>query len=220
MMIFNVKALLEALLFASSKPVTIDVLADVSGVDSKEAVTVLEGLANEYRKEGRGFELLEIAGGYQLRSKELFSGHITNLFQKKARRRFSKSGLETLAMVAYRQPVTRAEIEELRGVDSGGVLKTLLSLDMVKVLGRKETPGRPILYGTTREFLEYFGLRDLESLPTLQEVTDILEEPAEATSGDALLEEVEGDEESNGNEEAEVRSQESGDRSQKIEEDT
>ncbi len=207
MMTFNVKALLEALLFASSKPVTIDVLADVSGVDSKEAVTVLEDLADEYRKEGRGFELLEIAGGYQLRSKELFSGHITNLFQKKARRRFSKSGLETLAMVAYRQPVTRAEIEELRGVDSGGVLKTLLSLDMVKVLGRKETPGRPILYGTTREFLEYFGLRDLESLPTLQEVTEILEEPAEATSGDALLEE------------AEDISQETEDRIQESEED-
>ncbi len=88
----------------------------------------------------------------------------------------TRSSLESLSIIAYRQPVTKAEIEHIRGVDSGAVLKTLLSLSMIRILGRKEAPGRPILYGSTREFLEYFGLRDIESLPTLEEVTDLLEE--------------------------------------------
>ena len=88
----------------------------------------------------------------------------------------TRSSLESLSIIAYRQPVTRAEVEHIRGVDSGAVLKTLLSLTMIRILGRKEGPGRPILYGTTREFLEYFGLRDIESLPTLEEVTELLEE--------------------------------------------
>ena len=98
----------------------------------------------------------------------------------KSRRRFTRSSLETLSIIAYRQPVTRAEIEHIRGVDSGGVLKTLLTQAMIRILGRKEAPGRPILYGTTREFLEYFGLRDLESLPTLEEVAELLEESVDA----------------------------------------
>lgn len=170
------KALIEALLFVSGKPLSADLLGELSGMDRKTLQEHLAEMADEYESGPRGFRLAEVAGGYQLRSKEEFADSIGRLFQKKSRRRFSRSGLETLAIVAYRQPVTRAEVEQIRGVDSGGVLKTLLAQEVIRILGRKEAPGRPMLYGTTREFLEYFGLRDLESLPTLKEVTDLLEE--------------------------------------------
>ncbi|MCK5351956.1 SMC-Scp complex subunit ScpB, partial [bacterium] len=118
----------------------------------------------------------EVADGFQLRSDPRFSAQIGKLFAARSRRRMTRSSLESLSIIAYRQPATRAEVEHIRGVDSGAVLKTLLSLSMIRILGRKEGPGRPILYGTTRDFLEYFGLRDIESLPTLEEVTELLEE--------------------------------------------
>jgi segregation and condensation protein B len=170
------KALLESLLFVSGKPLSADILAEISGLEKKQLRDLLDEMAAEYESGPRGFVMTQVAGGYQLRTRDEYASQINALFQKKSRRRFTRSGLETLSIVAYRQPVTRSEIEHIRGVDSGGVLKTLLSQEMVRVLGRKEAPGKPILYGTTREFLEYFGLRDLESLPTLKEVTDLLEE--------------------------------------------
>ena len=179
------KSLIEALLFASSKPLTLENLAEASGLVRPGVREILTELIQEYEEQGRGFGLYEVAGGYQLRSLPSFSENIAKLFQVKARRRFTRVSLETLSIIAYRQPITRAEIEHIRGVDSGAVLKTLLTQAMVRVLGRKEAPGRPILYGTTREFLEYFGLRDIESLPTLEEVTELLEENVEAESDDS-----------------------------------
>ncbi len=170
------KALIEALLFASSRPLTLENLTEASGMPRGDVKGTLTELREEYAGTGRGFTLEEVAGGYQLRSDPRFSQEILRLFAARSRRRFSRSSLETLSIVAYRQPVTRAEIEQIRGVDSGGVLKSLLGQSMVRILGRKEGPGRPLLYGTTRDFLEYFGLRDLESLPTLEEVTELLEE--------------------------------------------
>lgn len=172
----NLKAIVEALLFASSKPLTIDTLSEASGIDKAGLRDVLKALQEEYSSRSRGFSLEEVAGGFQLRSDPRFSDQIGKLYAARSRRRMTRSSLESLAIIAYRQPVTRAEVESIRGVDSGAVLKNLLSLSMIRILGRKEAPGRPILYGTTREFLEYFGLRDIESLPTLEEVTELLEE--------------------------------------------
>ena len=170
------RSVIEALLFSSSRPLTLENLAEITGLVKPGVRELLEELRSEYEARGGGFGLIEVAGGYQLRTLPEFSEEVAKLFQVKSRRRFSRSSLETLSIIAYRQPVTRAEIEHVRGVDCGAVLKTLLTQVMVRVLGRKEAPGRPILYGTTREFLEYFGLRDLESLPTLEEVTELLEE--------------------------------------------
>lgn len=175
----NRRAAVEALLFASSKPLSIENLSEASGIEKAGLNEILAALGEEYSSDSRGFSLEEVAGGFQLRSDPRFSAQIGKLFAARTRRRMTRSSLESLSITAYRQPVTRAEIEQIRGVDSGAVLKTLLSLSMIRILGRKEAPGRPILYGTTREFLEYFGLRDIESLPTLEEVTELLEEGVE-----------------------------------------
>jgi segregation and condensation protein B len=176
MTVDNRRAVVEALLFASSKPLSIDNLFEASEIDKEELKEILAALQEEYSSDSRGFSLEEVANGFQLRSDPRFSTQIGRLFAARSRRRITRSGLESLSIIAYRQPVTKAEVEHIRGVDSGAVLKTLLSLTMIRILGRKEAPGRPILYGTTREFLEYFGLRDIESLPTLEEVTELLEE--------------------------------------------
>ena len=188
----NRRAVVEALLFASSKPLSIENLSEASGIDKEGLKDILAGLKEEYSTDLRGFSLEEVAGGFQLRSDPRFSVQISKLFAARSRRRMTRSGLESLSIIAYRQPVTRSEIEHIRGVDSGAVLKTLLSLAMIRILGRKEAPGRPILYGTTREFLEYFGLRDIESLPTLEEVTELLEEADTQEAGGAL--DTEGEE--------------------------
>ena len=172
----NRRAVVEALLFASSKPLSIENLSEASGIDKVGLNEILAALQEDYSSDSRGFSLEEVAGGFQLRSDPRFSAQIGKLFAARIRRRMTRSSLESLSITAYRQPVTRAEIEQIRGVDSGAVLKTLLSLSMIRILGRKEAPGRPILYGTTREFLEYFGLRDIESLPTLEEVTELVQE--------------------------------------------
>ncbi|NOY86950.1 MAG: SMC-Scp complex subunit ScpB [Deltaproteobacteria bacterium] len=169
----NGKALIEALLFASSKPVPVDVLQDVTGLPDRTVREALLALAGEYDAQGRGIALKEVAGGFQIRTKPEFSRQISAMYQSRPRRRLSRLSLEALAIVAYRQPVTRSEIENIRGVDSGAVMKTLLVQGMIRILGRKESPGRPMLYGTTREFLEYFELRDIESLPSLEEIADL-----------------------------------------------
>ena len=176
------KALLEALLFASPNPVSLDALHEITGMGRKRIRAMLEELGRDLEDQYRGYTLKEVAGGFQLRTRQEFSAEIKKLHQARPRRRFTRSSLETLAIIAYRQPATRAEVEDVRGVDSGAVVKNLLTQDMIRILGRKEAPGRPMLYGTTRKFLEYFELRDLESLPTLEEITEILEEPEEATA--------------------------------------
>ena len=167
------KALIEAMLFASSRPLGIDTIQDITGLDKESVREILNVLEQEYEGQGRGMMLKEVAAGFQLRTPPEFSEEIGNMHEAGPRRRLSRYDLETLAIVAYRQSVTRTEIEQIRGVDSGAVMKTLMSQDMIRILGRKEAPGRPMLYGTTRMFLEYFELRDLESLPTLEEITDL-----------------------------------------------
>lgn len=167
---FEIKPILESIIFVSDTPVQLETLVEILPESSKEAI--LEGIhriQKEYEEDFRGLELVEVAGGYQFRTKPKWAEWIQRLKKAKAVR-LSRSALETLAMVAYRQPIIRPEIEAIRGVDSGWVLRTLLEKGLIKVMGRKDIPGRPIVYGTTQAFLELFSLNTLSDLPTLREI--------------------------------------------------
>jgi segregation and condensation protein B len=167
---FDVKPILESLFFVSDSPIRLEVLAEILPEASKEAI--LEGIRRiqeEYGDPSKGIELTEIAGGYQFRTKPGWAEWVNRLKKTKAVK-LSQAALETLAIVAYRQPVIRPAIEEIRGVDSGSVLHTLMERGLIKMMGRKDLPGRPIVYGTSKAFLELFSLNSLSDLPRLQEV--------------------------------------------------
>ena len=172
----GLKALIESLIFASAGLVTLNVLCRVLVDEERERVrAALNELVDDYAAREGGFFIEKVAGGYEFRSRPEFAPWIKTLLGSSPRR-LSRAALETLAMVAYRQPVTRGEVEAIRGVDSGGVLSTLMERRLIKISGRKDTPGRPVVYTTTREFLEVFDLKDLSSLPSLREI----EAPEEA----------------------------------------
>jgi len=163
------RRIIEALLFVSDKPVSIDALKDVlKEVDPIEIRAIVEELNGEYSAQGRSFSIKEIAGGFQMLTDPLYSRWISALY-KRPPDRLSGPSLETLAIIAYRQPITRADIEAIRGVNIDGVVKTLEERNLIKTKGRVDGPGRPILYGTTSEFLQHFGLKSLEELPKLKE---------------------------------------------------
>jgi len=166
----SLKLIVEALLFASDKPLTIKeihaVLPEVKPADIAGALRVLK---YEYEAMGRSFTLHEVGGGFQFRSRPEYGSYILKMLQASPAR-LSRATMETLAIIAYKQPVLRQEIERLRGVDVGGILKTLLEKGLVKIMGRKNLPGRPLVYGTTRKFLEVFDLKDIESLPKVKEL--------------------------------------------------
>ena len=169
----RLKAILESLLLAAGEPVSAARLAAVlDGVPQGEIRQTLGALAQEYAAEGRGIALQEVAGGYQLRTARDNAEYVRRLLAARPPR-LSRPLMETLAIIAYRQPVTRPEIEQLRGVDCGGVLETLLERRLVRIAGRKEAPGRPIVYATTAEFLEVFGLKDILALPDLEEFKEL-----------------------------------------------
>jgi len=169
-------AVLEAILFVSGEPMSLEDLSEVlEGTDSERIRQALDHLRQTYESAGRGLRIVEVAGGYQIATRSECAPWIRSLEKIKTATRLSRSGLETLAIVAYKQPVTRGEIEAIRGVDSAYVLKTLLERRIVKIAGRREGLGRPILYGTTREFLQYFGLKDLSELPALKEFKEVAE---------------------------------------------
>lgn len=176
----ELKPLVEALLFGADSPLRVERLAEVLEVERGAIVQTLRALEEDYATTPRGFFLQEVAGGYQLRTREEFADYLRRLGRTRPFR-FSRPALETLAIVAYRQPVTRAEIEYLRGVDSGSVLKTLLDKRLVRILGKKDVPGKPSIYGTTREFLELFGLPDLAALPTLKEFSELAADALDET---------------------------------------
>lgn len=174
----TLNAIVEGLIFVSDVPVTLDRLTELLPEYDRAAVRIsLQELRDDYQQRGSGIQLIEVAGGWQLRTSPDLTPYLSRLVKGKPAR-FSQSALETLAIVAYRQPITRQEIEYLRGVDTGAVLKTLLEKRLVKILGKKDIPGRPIIYGTTREFLEVFNLKDLKGLPTLREISALDEAPA------------------------------------------
>jgi len=166
----ELSAIIESLIFTAESALSTDrlceLLSEYERKDIKEALAEMVGC---YQGRAGGFELVEVAGGWQFRTRPAFHSYITRHIKTRASK-FSQSSLETLAIIAYRQPITRAEVEHLRGVDCGGVLKTLLEKHLVRILGKKDIPGRPLIYGTSKEFLEIFGLKDLKSLPTLREI--------------------------------------------------
>jgi len=166
----EIKPILESLIFISDNPVRLDTLIEILPESNKEAILEgIEQIKREYGEATKGFELIEVAGGYQFRTKPRWAEWVNRLKKAKAVK-LSRSALETLAIIAYRQPIIRPEIEEIRGVDSGWVLRTLLEKGLIRIVSRRDIPGRPIVYGTTKTFLELFNLNTLSDLPTLKEI--------------------------------------------------
>jgi segregation and condensation protein B len=162
----RIKRILEALLFSSDRPLHARQLAEAAGAaDGHEARSLLKEMQAEYDGQGRAFALEEVAGGFQLMSRPEFAPFIGRLHEGQQRESLSKAALETLAIIAYRQPITRAAIEDIRGVQCGPVLRTLVDRRLARVSGRSEELGRPLLYGTTSQFLQVFGLSSLSELP-------------------------------------------------------
>jgi segregation and condensation protein B len=195
----RLRSILESLLFASEKPLSLLELRRLTGFDDAAAIQgALDGLIEEYRE--RGLVLYDVAGGFQFRTHPVNSDYVQRLIAGRPVR-LSRAQLETLAIIAYRQPVTRPEIDEIRGVDSASTLKVLLDRSLIRVLGKKEEPGRPLLYGTSKEFLEFFNLSQLRDLPTLREFHELSEESmreVEALEQDGRTGEAEVDEPGDG----------------------
>lgn len=168
--------ILESLLFTSEAPLTVsrirEIIPELKPKEIEEAVT---NLNEQYQKGGRTFEIKEIAGGYQLFTLPEYADYIDKLFQARQKSRLTQKALETVAIIAYKQPLTKHEIEEIRGVNVDGVMKTLLSRNLVTISGRAKAPGSPFLYVTTKRFLDYFGLTGLDDLPKLKEIDELID---------------------------------------------
>jgi segregation and condensation protein B len=175
----SLEAKLGSLLFVSTKPLNIETLAKASGGSLEDVESALENLSKKFEDQSVGFALQHVGGSWQFRSASAARKTINKLIPPKARR-LSRAAAETLAVVAYRQPVQRAEIEAIRGVDALQTLKTLLDAKLVRIVGRDNSPGQPALYGTTEYFLQKFGLGDLSELPTIKELEELAEEPEES----------------------------------------
>lgn len=174
----EINQIVEALLFASPEPLTQPQLnsvfeADLVDLELTNLEKIIEDLNYLYNKNDNAFTIVKVAGGYQLVSRSEYEIFIRRLLKKSGRLALTNASLETLAIVAYRQPVNRFEIESIRGVDSSGVLRTLLSKNLIKIKGRDPGPGRPLLYNTTEKYLEYFGLNDLSEMPKISELSDL-----------------------------------------------
>jgi segregation and condensation protein B len=173
----QVRAVLETLVFASPQPITPrDIVRVLQGVPREEWEKQLEELRADYARDERGLQIVEVAGGYQITTRPEYNDWVRELLDPRTPTRLSIQALETLAVIAYKQPVTLPEIIELRGVKSGGVVKTLLEKRLIRITGRKEVVGRPMLYGTTKQFLLHFGLKDLAELPKIEEFAEVLGE--------------------------------------------
>ncbi len=170
----QLKSAIEALVFISGNPLSLDRLKDIFEEATSEQIEAQVRLLQlEYIDRGSGLMLAEVAGGYQLATRPEHFGWIRKFKTAKTTTRLSKPALETLAIVAYKQPITRSEVEAIRGVNIGGIMRNLMERRLVKILGKKDVPGKPMMYGTTQEFLQYFGLKDLSALPTLKEFQEL-----------------------------------------------
>ncbi|MGF1571993.1 MAG: SMC-Scp complex subunit ScpB [Sumerlaeia bacterium] len=179
----ELEAVLEALLFATTTPLSVARLSELtSGVDKDEILGALNGLRETYANSQRGLMLNEVAGGFQLATKAEYADWILALLKHRRKNPLSPALIETLSIVAYKQPIVKAEIEAIRGVDSGGVLRSLLDAGLVEVVGYKEVLGRPSLYGTTETFLKTFGLKNLEDLPSLSQMKELFKAPMKKTA--------------------------------------
>ncbi len=183
----SLKPVLESLIFAADSAISFEKLAGILEGEERAIIKeALHELIEDYRTRAGGFLIEEVAGGFQFRTNPEFAPWLRKFF-KIGMQKISKAAMESLAVIAYKQPVTRGEIEAVRGVDSGGVLATLMEKRFIKIVGRKEVPGRPVVYGTTKEFLETFDLRDLSCLPTLKDIQKMEEEYAQ-TEGQGAAE--------------------------------
>jgi segregation and condensation protein B len=198
------RSIAEALILASPEPIPVARLAKlIPRCTPAKAKTLVDELNAEYVAQERAFEICEVSGGYQMRTHSDFASYLQQL-QNARPLRLSSAALETLAIVAYRQPLTRAEVENVRGVDAGPVMRSLLERKLIKLAGHREVPGRPMLYATTKRFLELFGLADLEDLPTLRELEELVlvaDETGDAfatNESESLAAEVDADPERSG----------------------
>ena len=170
----GVKSVIEALLFATDMPLTIEQAKSVlDNLEPSEIRALIEELKSEYELANRGIRLTEVAGGFQMITAPGLAQFLKKLFKVRHVERLSKPALETLAIIAYKQPVTKVEIESLRNVNVDGVMASLLDKNLIRISGRKKAPGRPYVFGSTRQFLEYFGLKSLEELPKMQDFSSL-----------------------------------------------
>jgi len=168
-----VKQIIEAIIFVSDKPVTFDEIHKVLDDYSKDdLIGVIEELKEDYKNQNHGIRIIELAGGYQFATDPVAAPHLGKLYRERQSHKLSKASMETLAIIAYRQPITRSEIEAIRGVNVEGTIDTLFEKNLIKTAGRKDAVGRPILYATSKRFLEHFGLNSLTELPQLPEFTE------------------------------------------------
>lgn len=173
----NLKSAVEALIFASEKPITTDQIKKVLGdLDTSSINKIIMELKNDYETQNRGIRIIEIAGGFQMITSSNFAPFLKKLFKNRYSDKLSKPALESLAIIAYKQPLTKAEIESLRNVNVDGVIKSLVDKNLIRICGRKKIPGRPFVFGTTREFLEHFGLKSLQDLPKMEDFTVLAQE--------------------------------------------
>ena len=180
----SVEEILEVLFFATDEPISLrQVMELLQALDTNERprrvseeilLQTIQGLNDQYEKDGRAFRLVKVAGGYQFATTPRFAVLLGKMVKERARRKLSQAALESLAVIAYKQPVTKPEIESIRGVNADYVVRSLLERDLITIVGRSATPGRPLLYGTTKHFLKHFGLNDLSELPKPREIDELL----------------------------------------------
>ncbi|NQT27126.1 SMC-Scp complex subunit ScpB [candidate division KSB1 bacterium] len=180
----KIQGIVEALIFASDEPLPLKQIQDlIDDVKPSQIKNTVDTLNHDYKQTGRAFQIVESAGGYQMVTRDSYSQYLRKLFQKKIKSRLSQAALETLSVIAFKQPVSRVEVDAIRGVNSDGVVHTLLERKLITITGRAEGAGRPLLYATTKGFLRYFGINDVSDLPKPRELEELLKE-----SGDKAVE--------------------------------
>ncbi len=171
----KVKSIIESLLFVNEKPIQLLEIAKLLEMKNRSIKDAVEELKDDYQKKNSGITIVSIAGGYQMCSSAFNEPWVKKMYSQQNKQKLSTASLETLAIVAYKQPITRIEIEQIRGVNVDGVVRKLTELGLVKTAGKKEVVGKPFLYVTTRKFLEYFGINSLKDLPSLEDFVDLAE---------------------------------------------
>lgn len=178
----EIEKVVESVIFASTEPLPVDRLHECiqrDGIDEPFIATVIDTLNKKYESHNLTFRIIKIAGGYQFATLPQYDKWLSRMYKTKADRKLSQSSLEVLAIIAYKQPITRTEIEKIRGVNADWTLRSLMEKNLVTVVGREDVPGRPLLFGTTKQFLEHFGLNAISELPKLKEIEDLIKEDKE-----------------------------------------
>ncbi|RMH65467.1 MAG: SMC-Scp complex subunit ScpB [Calditrichaeota bacterium] len=175
-MVLDNEQIIEALIFAHDGPLSAKKIKEIlPELESEKNIKkIIRAIDDRYEKNNSPIKIIELAGGFQMVTREPFASWISQLYKSRSRSRLTRKGLETLAIIAYRQPITKVEVEEIRGVSADGVIRTLIERNLITVKGRRKAPGNPLEYGTTTYFLEYFGLKSLKDLPSLKEIDELL----------------------------------------------